>query len=342
MTILAFIAFAFGRTVFTLRNAGLVFAALVLLSPHYLLEPGFQMSFSAIFGMIWFFGDKKYEKTGRLQKLLAAPKILIQTSVVCTIFTAPFVAYHFHSLPIYGLLGNLLCLPIFSILIMPLVMLGQVGWAGAVYNWTLKIADWISSLPFAQVQIPIVSGLALCLMIAGLLSLMFIEHKKWKFGAAALCLAVSSLLIATQPRPLFYATLDHKLIAVVGEDGKLRFNQSSASDHFFAFDSWKQSNFEPVGTANPRIKCESGVCFIKTKNWSLVYMQKFVPLMKNIENLCEPSAAPDFIVSYFRVSAPGCAAKIPSGGFVIYESGRVREVRHSRIWHINRERSELR
>ena len=53
-TSLMFAAFILGRNVFTIRNTALVFAALLITNPHYLVQPGFQLSFAAIFGLLWF------------------------------------------------------------------------------------------------------------------------------------------------------------------------------------------------------------------------------------------------------------------------------------------------
>ena len=61
-------------------------------------------------------------------------------------------------------------------------------------------------------------------------------------------------------------------------------------------------------------------------------MQKFVPLQKNINNLCNDNEI-DYIVSYFNINAPKCNHKILRGGFVIYESGKVKHTVLNRPWH---------
>ncbi|MDR1361310.1 MAG: ComEC/Rec2 family competence protein, partial [Rickettsiales bacterium] len=341
MTSLMFAAFIFGRNVFTMRNAGLVFAALLMLCPHYLLEPGFQMSFAAIFGMIWFFGKSEFKKTGWLKKIWRAIIIMIQTTIVCTIFTAPFVAYNFHSLPLYSLLGNLICLPIFSLLIMPLVMLCLTGCAASVYDWTLGIANWIAELPFAQIQIPTVPGIALIIAVCGLLILMFIQNKKNKYLAFAVCFMTFTLITAMNPKPIFYATGDHELVAFMRDDGKLQFNRSKSSAHYFTFSAWQQSNYETITDQHTTIrkgfdgerysvKCERALCIYTTPEWSLAYTQKFMPLYRNMNSLCNNN---DFLVSYLQIDAPDCKARTLQGGFVIYKSGRIKFTPNNRQWH---------
>ncbi|MBD5388645.1 hypothetical protein HDR63_00100 [bacterium] len=122
------------------------------------------------------------------------------------------------------------------------------------------------------------------------------------------------------------------MIGVRGPRDTLEFNKSRASNHFFAFDTWKQINREPIGTPNARRSCPGGLCQIETPKWRAVYVQKFVPTMQHIGALCrDPSV--DYIVTYFRVTAPACAHKILRGGFVITPDGRVRMTPARRHWH---------
>jgi competence protein ComEC len=321
----------------------LAFGALLLANPHYLTQPGFQLSFSAIFGLVWAFGDAKYERRGWLDKVWRAARALLLTSIIATIWTAPFIAYHFHSIPVYSLIGNLILLPIFSLAIMPLVMIGAISvWLGfnfplaaanAAYNFALHLAQKIAGLPHAMTIVPTGSGTALLLMVIGFLCLMFANGKRIKIFLSTGFAAAALLTVAARPKPVFYATADHELIARRAPDGKLEFNKGKSSGHYFAFDSWKQFNDEPAGTPNRRMKCEHGACMIETKNWKLAYIQKFAPLAQNLEGLCARPKQYDFIVSYFRIDAPNCAAEIPNGGFVIYESGRIEYSPNGRIWH---------
>lgn len=330
-TSLMFAAFILGRNVFTMRNAALVFAALLITNPHYLVQPGFQLSFSAIFGLIWFFGDTKYEKLSVPMKVWRAIKIMILTTFIATLFTIPFIAYHFHTLQIYSLLGNLICLPIFSLLIMPLTMLGLTSYADAVYNWTLGIADWITTFPYAQIQIPNIPASALIMMVIGLVCLILIKNKKLKFPLFAVLYMLSVILTITKPKPIFYASANHELIAIIQND-ELHFNRNKSSNNYFAFDAWKQNNFEKTGTPNKRIKCEKGLCIIQTEKWSLAYTQKFIPLLNNIGKMCNEN---DFIISYLDIDAgKDCHARILHGPLVIYKTGRVEYITANRWWHI--------
>ncbi|MDR0741590.1 MAG: ComEC family competence protein [Rickettsiales bacterium] len=347
MTTLVFAAFILGRNVFSLRNVCIAFLLIFMLNPHYVMQPGFQLSFAAIFGLIWFFEDRKHIKTSMVEKILRIIKAAIMTSIIATIFTAPFVAYHFYSLPVYGLIGNLILLPVFSFAIMPLVMIGTITalsgfhspliWSENIYSVALNLAHKIAELPFATVQIPPITGPALFLMAAGLLCLMFIKNTdRFKHANYLLFLVFASAgaaMAALNPRPLFYATDDHELVAFVRND-KLEFNKARASNHYFAFESWKHLNYERPDSENTRRKCDKGVCVYKTPNWTLAYIQRYAPLSKNIAILCRDPGI-DFIVSYFHIDSAECDRKILRGGFVIHESGRIKYTPSKRWWHGN-------
>ncbi len=343
MTTLAFAAFISGRDAISLRNVCMAFCLIFLINPHYVMQAGFQLSFAAIFGLIWYFGSKTYKHRsfwGRMGHIIHAA---IMTTVVATLFTAPFVAAHFYAMPLYSLIGNLVLMPIFSFAIMPLVMIGtitaMIGWhmplhvAQWFYDIAYGVANWISSLPHATVIMPHIPNIALCAMIIGLCAIMFIRPSRryihYIIGGALI--SVGIIITMIHPRPLFYASWDGELVAFSYND-TLRFNKSRASNHFFAFDTWRQLNSEDPEKTRIRQKCPNGVCLYETPQWTLAYIQKYVPLAKNISTLCNNPNI-DYIVSYFRIDAPHCHAQILRGPMVIYPSGRVEYGLRHRRWH---------
>ncbi len=351
MTSLVFGALIIGRNALSMRNIAIVFCALFLINPHYVMQPGFQLSFSAVFGLIWFWGGRTAKApTTRMGKIKFAIYAAIMTSVVATIFTAPFVAAHFYEMPTYGLVGNLVLLPIFSVAIMPLTLIGVIaaafGWNGVlnlatqIYEIARAIAEHIAAWPGANIAMPHIPNAAMLAFITGFVCLMLIrpdEHaRKYisrhiNYFICMVFLATGVMITALRTRPVFYATRDHELVGFV-YDGKLEFNKARASRHRFAFDTWRQFNNEAPADVNTRRKCDNGVCIYQGRNFSVAYIQKYVPLQKNIVQLCRDDKI-DYIVSYFDVRGPRCDHKILRGGFVIYPSGQVRHINQSRPWH---------
>lgn len=177
MTTLLMVAAIMGRSAFSLRNVCLAFCAIFLINPYYIMTAGFQLSFSAIFGLVWFWTvvNPKMPENKILRTICTA----ILTATIASLFTAPFVALHFYSVPIYSILGNLILLPIFSFLIMPLVIASAIcatigihfplHIADIIYNWTLGIAEHISHLPLATITPHHISNTAICFIVFGMM-----------------------------------------------------------------------------------------------------------------------------------------------------------------------------
>ena len=346
MTSLVFLAFICGRSAISVRNVCLAFCMIFFMNPHFVMQPGFQLSFAAIFGLVWLWYDARPKLPHN--KILKVIYTAVLTSIVATVFTAPFVVMHFYDLPIYGLIGNLVLLPVFSIAIMPLIMIGVFtnifGWAFPIdfahdiYSFCLNVGRWIANLPAATITLPHIPNVAMVFIILGFISVMFIRPVRIKINyiLGGLFIGIDVAIIVTYPRPMFYATYDHELVAFVNADNKLEFSKSRASNHYFTFDTWKQLNGENTGTKNIRRKPVDGIWIYETENFTVAYIQKYMPLQNNIVHLCNDENI-DYIVSYFNVNAPKCNHKILRGGFVIYPNGHVNYVSRLRPWHNPRE-----
>ena len=351
MTSLLFVALLVGRNAVSMRNISLAFLILFFVNPHFITQAGFQLSFAAIFGLIWFFDDKVFGKDKSiLIKIKNGFYVAGMTTVVATVFTLPFIATHFNSVPLYSLLGNLILVPIFSFAIMPLVIAGTIcsmfgrhmflNCAMNIYEHALNIAQHITNIPGANLSMPHIPDIAFLILIVGFLFLIFIKpvtdsvhwiYRKANYVLFTICMLFGIEIIVTRPHPVFYVTPDHELIGMV-YDKKLEFNKARASNHYFAFDAFRKLNGEPPANTNIRRKCPDGVCIYKTDNFTIAYIQKFVPLQKHFINLCNDDDI-DFIVSYFDISAPRCAHKILHNGFVIYKSGNIQWTPTNRWWH---------
>lgn len=348
MTSLVMLAFIIGRTAFSLRTIGIAMFALVLYNPYFVMRAGFQLSFAAIFGLVWLWQivQPKMPRIKILKYLYAA----FLTALVACAFTAPFVAAHFGSVQIYGILSNLIFVPIFSFAIMPLVLIGTIAalfgigapleLAHKLYDTVFHWAENIAVLPAASLGTPNISNTSLVLIIIGLACLIFIRnidsfksvfarHINIIFCTIFICGGL--LVFSITPKPLLYISHDHKLIGAV-QNGKLKFNKTHDSGNFFAFDTWKKSNGEQVGSENEKLSKESGLYTIKTPKWTAAYIQNFVPLSKNFSELCE-SQDIKYIISFLNINSEKCNDKIIRGGAIIYPSGHIEYISSNRLWH---------
>ena len=349
MATLIFIATILGRGILSLRNAALAFLIIFFINPFSIMNAGFQLSFAAAFGLLWFFDGKEYTKRSIPGKIKRYLYLSLMTTLVATVFTLPFIIAHFGYIPIYSLIGNIILLPVFSFAIMPLVILGTIfalfgnylflNMANNVYDFALNIATHISNLPYSNLSMPHISNTAILLIIVGFLFLILPaknDSKKFfikniNYVLCTLFISVAVLNYATQSKPLFYATPDHELVAF-NVNGKLQFNKSRASKHYFAFNSWYNFNNEIQPNKNKRYKCDHGFCIYKTKNWNLAYMQNFTATLDNIENVCKDKTV-NYIVTTFETKSPNCYEKILQNGLIIYPNGKVTEIINRRPWH---------
>lgn len=356
MASFGFLALIVGRNVFSMRILCLCMFGALLIRPHFALEAGFQMSFAAVFGLIYFFGGRKeYKPRNTKNKILRAIWLIIATSLISTIFTMPFLAHHFHAIALYGEIGNLTCLTIFSILILPLTLFGTIAstfgyfgmleWAAASFEFTYQIITYISELPNALIYTPSIPGFALAAIAGGAMILILANGRAKHFGWIPIVLSV--VYIFTKPAPLLYASADREVIALMTDSGNLRFNMPRSSDNPFVFESWTGLNAEPYPERDMRrafgkgfdgenysLDCvqTSQACIYKTKNWSAGIATRFMGLANHLDYLCENS---DFIISFDRIDYPKCQAKIINyfKPMVIYPNGEIKFVETNRRWH---------
>ena len=348
MATLVILAFMFGRNTISMRMAAIAFFAIMLINPYYVMTAGFQLSLAAIFGILWLW--QIINPTQPNSRTLKYVYTAVLTALVASLFTAPFAILHFGTIPIYGIIGNIVFLPIFSFIIMPLVIIGTIctmigihtpiETAHIIYDKSYHFAETFSHIPYSEITIGNIPNIASVLIIIGLACLIFIKDdasfknffvRHIGLLSAILFIGTGIIICVTAPKPVFYISNDRKLIATP-IDGKLQFNKSHDSGNYFAFDNWKKYNGEEIGTENLRFTAKSGVYTISQKYFDIVYIKNFVSLSKNFSDLCNNPHI-KYIASNFDIDSEKCANKIIRNGCVIYESGHMINIPSNRWWH---------
>ncbi|MCE0506479.1 ComEC family competence protein [Roseivivax sp. GX 12232] len=159
------LAVLFDRRALSLRSVALAALVILVTRPEALLSPGFQMSFAATGALVAAFAawrDSGIER--RLPRLARGPAALVLSSLVAGGATAPIAMAHFNILAHYGLLANLLAVPLMGLWVMPLGLLAlgmmpfglealplrAMGWG---LDWILGVAARVAGLPGALGQI---------------------------------------------------------------------------------------------------------------------------------------------------------------------------------------------
>src|SRR5215470_10316612 len=257
------------RQALTLRTIGAAAILVLLLAPEAVVHPSFQMSFAATLALVaayerglpW---KAKYADTplGARIALWGVYEVasLIFASLVAGAGTTPYAAYHFHRMAPYGVLANLLAMPIVSAWIMPAGMLGLVAmpfgfddplWKlmGMGIEWMDAIALWVASLPGAVGRVPAFGAGPLLLCTAGLVMLCLMRSPL-RWGGAATIVAAVLWAFAT-PLPDVLIAPNGDLAAVRGADGRLAIIKKSGDA--FAVKEWLAADADARTTADPTL-----------------------------------------------------------------------------------------
>ncbi|WP_312895206.1 ComEC/Rec2 family competence protein [Microvirga sp.] len=200
MTLVMFGAVLVDRPALSIRNLSI--AALIVLArePEALLGPSYQMSFGAVAAMMALVPLMQRKPTEGTPATLLERSLrwsvramlgLVTTTLVASIATAPFSAYHFQSLNPYGLIGNALALPLVSVVVMPSAVLGVLAYPfgldrpvwqvmGRAVEQVLAVSAWVGSFSGSTVVVPALSVSALALLSLGLLILTILASRlRW-------------------------------------------------------------------------------------------------------------------------------------------------------------------
>ncbi len=184
---LAMIAICLDRSPISLRLVALAATIILLYRPESLVSISFQMSFAAVTALVAFFEfmrpylRKLYSRAGLWRKILLYFLGLSFTTIIAGAVTGLFGLYHFQQYAMFGLLANLIAVPILSFMIMPLLVLSYFlmpfGLSGFVLNiaewgtrWVLATAHWVANMDGAVLKIAsypswVFVGLVLCLWV---------------------------------------------------------------------------------------------------------------------------------------------------------------------------------
>ena len=182
MTGIVMVALLLDREAISLRLVALAACVVLAIDPAALMGASFQMSFSAVVGLV-----AVYERWHRRRPSRGAPAPSLLwayvvgvalSTVIATLATAPFAAFHFGRLPTYGIVANLLAVPLMGFWIMPLglvsLFLMPLGLDAPVLklmglgiDGVLWSAATASSWPGASVAVPPPAPAAMLWLVAG-------------------------------------------------------------------------------------------------------------------------------------------------------------------------------
>lgn len=322
MTAIVLIGVMADRPALTLRNLALAALAVMLLSPEAVVHPSFQMSFAATLALVAVYERGLPRLTARRDSSLAARLALwgigdlvalVIASFVAGLATMPYAAYHFHRLAPYGVLANLLAMPIVSAWVMPAGLLallvlpfGIDGWLwlmGSGIDWMTTVAQWVAALPGAVGHIaafgiaPVITG------TAGLLLICLLRTPLRWSGAALV--ALGAMLALAPPRADVLVSANGDAFAVRSPGGRLAMMKTG--NGAFSLREWLAADGDARAPTDPALAagftCDPAGCVAPLREGSAV------SVALTAEAFVEDCRRVALILST-REPPPGCAATV--------------------------------
>jgi len=175
---------------------------LLIIDPYSITKIGFQLSYMAVIGIVFFFPiihSLIYVKNKWLDKLWS----LIAVSIAAQLITAPISLYYFNQFPNYFMLTNVIVIPLGTIILYSIVFILSFSWMPIVLEYFGKVlsalvyslnssVEWIESLPGSVTSGISVSPIEVILLYLIIFSFtFFILHKRfYNFAISSISLII--------------------------------------------------------------------------------------------------------------------------------------------------------
>ncbi len=311
----ALLAILLDRTALSLRLIAWSAVIVLAIAPESLTGASFQMSFAAVVALIaaweaaagW--RRRLHERADRahrrwLWRLGAGIAASLATTLVASIATGAFAAYHFNRLSLLGVVANLFGVPLTGFWIMPwgllamlLMPLGLERFALVPMGWGVEglnaIARYVGNWPDAATLVPSMPGASLWLITLGGLWLC-LWRRRWRFAGVPVMAA--GLALGPPPAPDLLMSDDGRVLGLRDEKGVVHV-ASSRVDRFVA-DNWARRSGQEgarrwLASADEEaagLGCRTGLCRWRKGPWRIA-------LVSDDRRLAEACSSADIVLS---------------------------------------------
>jgi competence protein ComEC len=315
MAAFALLAILLDRTALSLRLVAWSGVIVLIAAPEALAGASFQMSFAAVIALIagWEAAAplrrRLHERAEGLShrwlwRLLGGFGASLATTLIASVATGAFAAYHFNRLSFLGAAANLLGVPLTGFWIMPwglvamlLMPFGLEKFALVPMGWGIQgldaIAAYVAAWPQAAMLVPSLPGASLWLLTIGGLWLC-LWRRRWRL--AGLPVVLIGLMLGPAPEPDLLMSEDGRVLGMRDRMGTLQI--ASARVDRFVSDAWaRRSGQEGArkwdASAEEQalgLGCRTGLCRWQKGPWR-------VALVSDDSRLAEACASADVVLS---------------------------------------------
>ncbi len=290
MTAVVLVAVIVDRRAITFRTLAVAAMIVLVIAPEALVHPSFQMSFAATLGLVALvqiglprlFASPEHSATARVA-LWGGREIvmLVLASLVAGLATTPYAAFHFHRVTPYGLLANLLAMPVVSAVVMPAGLIGLAaipfGFDGLFWwlmgigiDWMIVVTQWVAAIPGAVGRVPAFGIGPLIVASAGIILIGLLRTPLRWSGVGLLGLA--AIWAATVAQPDALVSGDAHNVAVRGKNGRLHFIRTTKDA--FLIKEWLAADADPRSVADSSLEqgvsCDEAGCVTEMREGGLV------------------------------------------------------------------------
>jgi competence protein ComEC len=278
-----FLAVIAERPALSMRNLAIAALIILTLQPESVVEPGFQMSFAAVAALIAFYEawrERRWVDLAEPPATLAGRSFRVagrsigaiaMTTIIAGLATGPIGAFYFNHVALYSLFGNLLAMPLLTLIVMPFGLLSLVMMPFGLEHLPLTVmatgtdailtvASAVSARDGATITVPSVGPAVYLVYLAGFLWLC-LWRLRWRW-LGLFPVAIASVFAATgEERPDILVSNTGTTVAVRNADGALRVSGSRPSQ--FVLEQWFRREGRDVpekAVLKAGIDCDRSAC----------------------------------------------------------------------------------
>lgn len=353
MVAVMFVAVLLGRRALTLRAVAIAAIIVLLWQPEALIGPGFQMSFAATTALVVVFGGLRRCDLSRWPRWGKAAFSVILSSLVAGLATAPFAAAHFNQIAHYGLIANVLSVPLMGVLVMPAAVLAAclapLGiWGVGLWlmeiglRWILFVAATVSAREGALGHIWAPEWYVLPMLSLGLLWCVLVSGRGRFAGLVAVVLA--GFFWLQSERAALLVADNGSLIGLMGSEGRIL---SRPTGNGFVADIWLENDGGPVpqaeAAARDGLRITGRITEANIGDWRVLQVSGKTALAALtgcdgadilISNQVDVTARPCLVYDLAQLRKTGALAldQAPNGDLVIKTAHQIAGLRPWNMW----------
>ena len=359
MLLIFFLAMLLDRRGISLRTLSMAAIFILLIFPEAMSGASFQLSFAATLAIISLYEPGRayinHSSHGWRGRLFRETVGIALTSLAATLATMPFIIYNFNRFALFGLIANMIVIPLATFIIMPgmvlallLMPLGlqAIGYVPLEFGTRLMLnmASWVTSIPYASLHLPSPSDMGLTACAFGLMWLCLMTQKWRLLGIPVIALGLSTMAFHVSPDVL----ISNDMRQVMARTPEGEYTMLKGAARSFVAQSWlrAEGKDDVVPVKETDIECDKVSCDYRRDSYRILLLKK--PSEEEaLKELCAQKA--DVLIAWDYISRDNCSCSCdvdrpwqrwkPNGAYELWLNPegikvmRAQERKDDRLWH---------